>query len=130
MTEMSDICLHHFGTFHGRDLKGDQFISVVERGYHPGGNELEYDGIPGMLPAKYGAVKAVHHSIAKKYITPDGLPCPVGDKKCNKISASAGSIAPEGNHDGTSKNNPAEYHVQHLIGKYRRKIKYLEENTA
>ena len=47
VTEMSDICLHHFGTFHGRDLKGDQFISVVERGYHPGGNELEYDGIPG-----------------------------------------------------------------------------------
>ena len=130
MPETADICLHHLRPFHGRDLKGDQFISVVERGYHPGGNELEDDGISGMLPSKYGAVKAVHHRIAKEHIAPDGLPRPVGYKKGNKISAPAGSIAPEGNHDGTSKNNPAEYHIKHFVGKYGRKVKYLQENTA
>ena len=130
MAEMADIGVHHLLPLHGGCLKGNQLIAVVEGGNHACGDELEDNGVSRVLPAENGAVKAVHNSISKKHIGPDGVPGAVGYKQGYKVRASGGRVSPESNDDCTSKDDAAKNNIQHLICKDGAEVEYLQKNTA
>ena len=73
-----NIGIHDLLWLLGGDLKGHPLEPVVEVVNGLGGNELEQDGIPRILPAKQKSEQAQHGSVKQKHILPDGFPDPVG----------------------------------------------------
>ena len=65
------VSLDHILRMGGGDLQGYPLIPVMEGGDHPCGNELEDNGVAGILPSEYGAVKTVHDALPKNHIAPE-----------------------------------------------------------